>query len=107
MTPALLATLMLSPTTPAEPTLPVAAETDPLSPGQRRRVWLGAATLTSALTAGGLAIVSGYEHERYLDDDTPYEDLEAIERRTNLTSGLAIASGVASVGFGTALVLTW
>lgn len=78
-----------------------------LSPEIKRRLVLGAGTLALAGGTSALLLTSASAHSRYTDPDTPYEDLEALERRANLAGGAAIGAAVLTTGLGLTLAGTW
>lgn len=78
-----------------------------LSPEVKRRLLLGGATVALAAGSASMGLVGAAAHERYVDPDTPYEDLAALERQANLASGAAIAGAALTVGVGLTLAGTW
>ncbi len=78
-----------------------------LGPEIKRRLWLGGATFVVAGATGALLAVSSTAHDRYVDEDTPYEDLATLEKRANATSSAAIGTGAVALGLGVGLAVTW
>jgi hypothetical protein len=78
-----------------------------LSPELQRRLVLGATTLALAGGSSALLVTSASAKARFVDPSTPYEDLEALERRANLAGGAAIGGAILTAGVGLTLAGTW
>ena len=72
----------------------------------RRRLILGSSATTATLMTGTFFAISAINYYRFTDDGTANDQLLALRRRTNLTSGLGIGTAVLSAGLTTALVIT-
>lgn len=74
---------------------------------EKPSVPFGIAAGGSAAVAGGLYALGGVWHAQYLDSDTPYEDLQGLETRTNAALGASIALGVAAAALTTVTFVRW
>lgn len=68
---------------------------------------LGIAAGGAAVAAGSLYVVGGIWHEQYTSGAAPYEDLDALETRTNVALASSLVLGAAAVGLGTVTFLRW
>lgn len=68
---------------------------------------LAIAASGTAAAAGTAYILGGIWHEQYLDPETPYENLPALETQTNAALGTSIALGVAAAALTTVTFLRW
>ncbi|MCB9779913.1 MAG: hypothetical protein H6742_15220 [Alphaproteobacteria bacterium] len=77
------------------------------SPRGRRPWALVAATGATAAAAGGLYALAASKHGTFMDPTTPYADLEGLRTQANTFTWTAVGLGVASLGLGTAVAVTW
>ena len=61
----------------------------------------------TALAAGGLYVLGGMSHEKFVDPATPYEDLPGLQAQTNAALGGSIALGVTATALTTLTFLRW
>ncbi len=78
-----------------------------LSPRYKRRLWLGATTVAAAGAATGLLLWSDSIAASYVDPDTPYGELDALEKKTTRTSIGGIVAAAAAAGTGVTMVVLW
>jgi hypothetical protein len=102
---AILQSVLWAPSEPLPDWAPLAPER--LPPDARRHIGLGAALAAGILATGALYAVSATSYSRYTDIDAPYDSLDGLQRRANLTGAGAIGAVLLSAGLGATLVLTW
>ncbi len=90
------------------PTGPARPRTDAATADRKGPRWvLLAPTAAAGVGAAGLYGWAWASRARYLDETTPYSDLDALRSRTKgATVGAGVLGGVA-LGLGAATVLTW
>jgi hypothetical protein len=76
-------------------------------PPRARRVPLLVATGASALVAGVTYGAAWSTHSVWADPETADERLEALRAQTNALGGISVVAGLATVGLGATLALTW
>ena len=59
------------------------------------------------VAAGGLYVLGGMSHEKFVDPATPYEDLPGLQAQTNAALGGSIALGVTATALTTLTFLRW
>ena len=87
---------------PVPQELPVLALPAPAAPVPR---WLAVGSVSALALAGGAWAYAGVQNQVFDDPDTPYEDLEGLQARANIATGLALGLGVAGIGLGSAALV--
>ncbi|MEQ1508281.1 MAG: hypothetical protein ABMB14_38980, partial [Myxococcota bacterium] len=76
-------------------------------PARSARIPLAVATGAAATAAGAAYGGAWATRSRWADPDTPDASLASLEARTNTLSVLSAVGGVAALGLGAALVVSW